>query len=195
MTVKIDARGLACPAPVIRTKDAIEKSPEEEIIIIVDNEAAKENVKRLGEKLKFSVQITEADGDFYLSLTKGDLCRSAVETVSSLSDWVILVTGDKMGEGAEELGKILVKSYFYALTEAKPYPQTIIFLNSGVRLTTEGSEVLENLEKLHAQGVEILSCGTCLDYYGLKDKLRVGEVSNMYTIVEKMNEASKVIRI
>ncbi|MDD2498913.1 MAG: sulfurtransferase-like selenium metabolism protein YedF [Desulfitobacteriaceae bacterium] len=195
MTVKIDARGLACPAPVIRTKDAIEKSPEEEIITIVDNEAAKENVKRLGEKLKFSVQITEADGDFYLSLTKGDLCRSAVEAVSSLSDWVILVAGDKMGEGAEELGKILVKSYFYALTEAKPYSQAIIFVNSGVRLTTEGSEVLENLEKLHDEGVEILSCGTCLDYYGLKDKLRVGEVSNMYTIVEKMNEASKVIRI
>lgn len=195
MTVKIDARGLACPAPVIRTKDAIEKSPEEEIITIVDNEAAKENVKRLGEKLKFSVQITEADGDFYLSLIKGDLCRSAVEAVSSLSDWVILVAGDKMGEGAEELGKILMKSYFYALTEAKPYPQAIIFVNSGVRLTTEGSEVLENLEKLHDERVEILSCGTCLDYYGLKDKLRVGEVSNMYTIVEKMNEVSKVIRI
>lgn len=198
MTITVDARGLACPAPVIRTKEAAEKNPGENIIVIVDNDAAKENVSRLAEKLKFSVNVKEGQGEYTLNLTPGDACAIFVEEAAEKADTgycVVLISSDKMGEGAEELGKILIKGFFYALTQSKPFPKALIFINAGVRLTTEGSEAAENIRLLEDQGVEVLSCGTCLDYYGLKEKLLVGKVSNMYTIVEKLNEASKVIRI
>ena len=100
-----------------------------------------------------------------------------------------------MGKGSEELGKILMKSFVYTLTEATPYPSTLVFFNSGVYLTCEGSEVLEDLRKLEAEGVEIISCGTCLDYYEIKDKLKVGEISNMYTIYEKLKNPTNTITI
>jgi selenium metabolism protein YedF len=195
MAIQVDARGLSCPTPVIKTKNVMEKNPEENIITIVNNEAARDNVKKLAENLGYQVNITERDGDSYLSMTKSS-CE-IMETIpeNSLGDYVIYVPMDKMGHGSDDLGKVLIKGYFYALTEAKPYPKTILFINSGVNLTTEGSEVLEHIKLLANQGVEILSCGTCLDFFGLKDKLVVGAVTNMYTIVEKMNEAAKVIRI
>ena len=99
-----------------------------------------------------------------------------------------------MGHGNEELGKILMKSFIFALTQLDDLPQTILFYNGGATLTTEGSQSLEDLKTLEAQGVEILTCGTCLDFYGLKDKLAVGQVSNMYTIVEKLNNADNIIK-
>lgn len=100
-----------------------------------------------------------------------------------------------MGKGSEELGKILIKSFMYTLTETRPYPKTMLFYNSGVYLTCEGSEVVEDLKKLEAEGVEIISCGTCLDYFNIKDKIQVGEISNMYTIYEKMKNASNTVNI
>lgn len=108
---------------------------------------------------------------------------------------VLLVGTDKLGSGDDKLGAALMKSYMYALTENDIKPKTMIFVNGGVKLTTEGSDVIESLKNLHANGVEVLSCGTCLDFYNLKDKLLVGEVSNMYTIVEKMNKASNTIKL
>jgi selenium metabolism protein YedF len=100
-----------------------------------------------------------------------------------------------MGEGAVELGKILIKSYIYALAEVQPHPKAVILLNSGVRLAVEGSDSVVHLKALEANGVEILSCGTCLDFYNLKEKLVTGEISNMYTIVEKLNSAANTITI
>jgi selenium metabolism protein YedF len=108
---------------------------------------------------------------------------------------VIAITDDILGGGDVELGKTLMKSYIYALTEVEPKPKTIIFINNGVSLATEGSPVLESLKTLEEQGVEILSCGTCLNFYGLKEKLMAGTVSNMYTIVEKLNKANNSIKI
>jgi len=195
MTVTVDARGLSCPAPVINTKKAIELNPQEDIITIVDNEAARENVKRLGENLGYRVQVTPKGGEYILTMTKGSSADACCVRETCLSNDVIYVSTDKMGQGADDLGKILIKGYFYALTEVKPYPKTLIFVNSGVYLTTEGSEVLEYLKTLADQGVEIVSCGTCLDFYHLKDKLAVGSITNMYSIVEKMNGADKVIRV
>ena len=128
-------------------------------------------------------------------MTKGSSADACCVRETCLNNDVIYVSTDKMGQGADDLGKILIKGYFYALTEVKPYPKTLIFVNSGVYLTTEGSEVLEYLKTLADQGVEIVSCGTCLDFYHLKDKLAVGSITNMYSIVEKMNGADKVIRI
>ena len=100
-----------------------------------------------------------------------------------------------MGDGSEELGKILIKGFIYTVSEYENLPKTIIFFNSGVKLTTEGSECIDDLKKLQAKGVKIVSCGTCLDYYGLKEKLLVGEVTNMYTIYETLYKSSKVISI
>lgn len=198
MTITVDARGLNCPTPVIKTKQAMESSPHEDIITIVNNDAARENVKRLGENAGYQVNTREKEGDCYLHLSKSACCTENLSenvSESSLGNHVVYVPTDKMGQGSDDLGKILIKGYFYALTEAKPYPKAVLFVNAGVTLTTEGSEVLEHIKVLARQGVEILSCGTCLDFFHLKDKLAVGTVTNMYSIVEKMNEAAKVIRI
>jgi selenium metabolism protein YedF len=108
---------------------------------------------------------------------------------------VILVASEFLGAGDDKLGSMLMKSYMYALTESDVKPKTMLFLNSGVKLTTEGSDSLESIKTLESQGVEIMSCGTCLDFYGLKEKLAVGQVTNMYSIVEKTNGSSNTIRI
>ena len=106
----------------------------------------------------------------------------------------MVVASDRMGEGNDELGKVLIKSFIFAVTQLEQLPKTMLFYNGGATLTTEGSNSLEDLKSLEAQGVEILTCGTCLDYYGLKDKLAVGGVTNMYSIVETMAGAGRIIR-
>lgn len=192
--LEIDCRGLKCPEPVIRTKKALEEIDEGIIVSIVDNITAKENVSRLASNLNLKYDIEEKEGCFYISINKskeeGQNCNYAAN-----DDIVIVITNDKLGSGNDELGKVLMKSYLYALTEASSKPKAMMFLNGGVKLTTEGSEVLENLTKLSDAGVEIISCGTCLDFYGLKEKLKAGAVGNMYSIVEKMHAAAKVINI
>lgn len=198
MEVKIDARGLVCPKPVIETKKALDGLNEGNIITLVDNQVAKDNVSKLAKSLNLHFSVTEANGDFEISIFKGAYAQSAEDMVQKrpdLSNLVIIVGKDTMGEGERELGEILIKSYFYALSEAEPYPKAIIFINSGVKLTTMNLQVIEYLKKLHDMGTEILSCGTCLDYYGLKDMLQIGEISNMYTIVEFMNEANNTITL
>jgi len=195
MAVTVDCRSLSCPAPVIKTKKAMELYPEEDILTIVNNEAARENVKRLGENQGYHVNVTEKAGEYFLTMSKPACSDLGCRQETSLSNDIIYVSTDKMGQGSDDLGKVLIKGYFYALTEVKPYPKAILFVNSGVCLTTEGSEVLGHLKILADQGVEILSCGTCLDFFQLKEKLAVGSVTNMYTIVEIMNKAAKVIRV
>jgi selenium metabolism protein YedF len=117
------------------------------------------------------------------------------KTTEALADTCIFINSDKMGTGNDELGEVLIKGYIYTLTECKPYPKSIVFVNSGIKLTTVNEATVENLTILQEAGVEVLSCGTCLDYYGLKDNLKVGNVTNMYTIVELMNNSTKTISI
>ncbi|MDH8679208.1 sulfurtransferase-like selenium metabolism protein YedF [Fusibacter bizertensis] len=198
MEVKIDARGLLCPKPVIETKKALEGLKEGNIITLVDNQVAKDNVSKLAKSLNLHFCVTEADGNYEISIFKGAYAQSAEDMVQKrpdLANLVILVGKDTMGDGERELGEVLIKSYFYALSEAEPYPKAIIFINSGIRLTTMNLQVIEYLKKLSDMGTEILSCGTCLDYYGLKDMLQIGGISNMYTIVELMNEANNTITL
>lgn len=196
MKHEVDARGMQCPKPVIETKKAIESMGEGTITTIVDNEIAKENVSKLAKSLSYDVDIQEKNGDYYVNINKGALENDFMpKTRASTRDLVIVVAKDSMGEGSEELGNVLIKGYFYTLTEAKPYPKAILFINGGVKLTTEGSEVIDHIRTLESEGVEILSCGTCLDYFNLKNKLVVGGVTNMYTIVERMNEAKNTIRL
>lgn len=189
---EIDARGLLCPQPVILTKKALEEIEDGEIVAIVDNITAKENVSRFAANMNYEYEVSDENGCHYIKIKKS----SGKEKKNGKEDsTVIVITTDKLGQGEEELGKVLMKSYTYALTETAPLPKAVIFLNSGVKLTAEGSEVLENIKKLEASGVEIISCGTCLDYYKLKEKLQAGIVGNMYSIIENMNSAGKVINI
>ena len=198
MEVKIDARGLACPKPVIETKKALEGLKEGNIITVVDNAIARDNVSKLAKSLMLDYTITEVDGNYQISIFKGQYSNQAEDMVQKrpdLANTVILVGSDVMGTGDDVLGAVLIKGYFYTLTEYEPFPKAILFVNSGVRLTVEGSPVIEYLKKLMEMGTEILSCGTCLDYYHLKDQLAVGGITNMYTIVETMQEANNTIRI
>jgi len=190
---KIDARGLGCPKPVILLKKEIDKIDSGTVLIIVDNEIAKENIRKFAGSKKLDYEIIKDGENFNIKVSKGNILVELEENTKE--DLVIIIGSNKMGEGDEELGKILIKSYFYALTEQEILPKTIIFINSGVYLTTEKSSVLKYISELFEKGVEIVSCGTCLEFYDVKDKIGVGNISNMYTIVEIMNEAKKTIRI
>ena len=184
MSKIVDARGLNCPQPVILTKRVMEQNADEEIVTLVDNVTAVENVSRLAKSQNYEVTVEEKDGHFSIHMTRtGEVCEILVEDHEKVT---IMITGSLFGKGAEELGQVLMKSFMFTLTEIQAPVTTLIFINSGVYLTIEGSPVLEHLQNLEQQGCEILSCGTCLDYYNLKEKLAVGQVTNMYTAVEKL---------
>lgn len=190
--IKIDARGLNCPQPVILTKNALEGITEGEVNTLVDNNIAKENLSRLAINNQWDYVVEVAKDGFEIIIkkqtTKNDN-STCDETIA------IVITSDKLGKGNDILASVLMKGYTYTLSEVKPVPNVILLLNSGVKLVCEGSEVVDNLIKLKDMGVEIISCGTCLDFYKLTDKLQLGIIGNMYEIVEKMNSASKVINI
>ncbi|MGB9780261.1 sulfurtransferase-like selenium metabolism protein YedF [Caldanaerobacter sp.] len=177
----VDARGKNCPIPVIMTKKALEEMEEGKILVIVDNETAKENVSKFARGIGCEVAVEERDNGFYINIYKKRIMKEEIQ-----DEYVVVITSDKFGEGDERLGKMLMKSFIISLKEQIKRPKSVIFINNGVRLTTEGSEVIEELKNLEKEGIEIISCGTCLDFYGLKEKLLVGTVSNMYSIVEKM---------
>ncbi|KNF07131.1 selenium metabolism protein YedF [Gottschalkia purinilytica] len=201
MRKEIDARKQDCPRPVIMTKKVLDELSEGLVTTIVDNEIAKENVSKLAQSLGLNYEVEEKDNDFHIHIKKGsnDISIKSENEIPNIEignkNTVILFGKDKIGHGNDELGKVLIKGFIYTLTEVDELPSTLLFLNAGVKLTTEGSEVIEDLKKLEEKGVEILSCGTCLDYYSLKEQLLVGGVTNMYTIVEKMKESSNTITL
>lgn len=209
----IDARGLACPQPVVLTKKAIEEGSGESLEVIVDNEAAKENVLRFAEFSGRSAKALPGEGGVTriiiqaagraapkasdsaeasaaghapnaaaAAAEKRD-ASSARERESGL-DTTVFLASDKIGHGDDELGALLMRGFIYALAEGEEKPGRIILMNAGVKLAVEGSDSLANLIRLGEQGVEILACGTCLDFYGIKEKLAAGRVSNMYEIAE-----------
>ena len=195
---EVDARGLLCPKPVIQTKKAMEQLETSMVTTIVDNETARENVIKYAKSQNFRYEVRQLDGFYYIDIYKTDVIFDAEvlpQAKPRLSEIVILVGKNTLGEGDETLGEVLIKGYFYTLTELEPYPKSILFVNSGVRLTVDGSPVLEHLRALESNGVEILSCGTCLDFFSVKDKLAVGGIGNMYSIVETMHKAKNTIRI
>ena len=184
----VNAIGDACPIPVVKTKKAIEAlTADETVVVLVDNETALQNVTKAARTMGFEVQQeTVSDKEFKITIqvVKG-VAAPAEEAPAACccegykKNYVVAVSSDKMGEGSEELGKVLIKAFFFALTQQDELPGTIIFYNGGVKLSTEGSPVLEDLKNLAAQGVEVISCGTCLNFYQLSEKLAVGEVSNI----------------
>lgn len=199
--ITVNAMGDNCPIPVIKTKKAMQEiTGPETIEVLVDNEIAVQNVtkmavssggnvtsEKLGEKeFKVTIQMN--------GVVAKEAEEEAVCTPDRKGDTIVVIASDKMGSGNDELGKVLIKGFIFAVTQLEELPKAMIFYNGGATLTAEGSDSLEDLKSLEAQGVEILTCGTCLNYYGLTDKLEVGSVTNMYTIVEKMAEAGKIIQ-
>jgi selenium metabolism protein YedF len=195
MTKVLDARGLPCPQPVVLTKKAIAEA--DEVTTIVDNETAMHNVSRIAERAGFRVEVEEREGDFYLHLTREAPVAEEEVCVApaSAGPTVVFIPAYAIGRGPGDLQEILIRAFLHTLNEVEPLPDAIIFINTGVKLTVEGSPVIEDLRALEEKGAEILICRTCLDYFGLKDKVAVGEVSNMYTIAETLLRAGKVVSL
>lgn len=198
MLETVDARGLPCPQPVIKTRQAMEAS--EEVVTLVDNETAERNVRRMAEKAGATVTVEKVEDGLSLHIRGGAGTAEAAEAARAAAPaggpLVLMVPSEFMGRGEhDELGHILMRGFFHTLGEVEPVPDTIIFLNSGVNLVVEGSPVVGDLQALVEDGVQILACGTCLGYYGLEDALAVGEISNMYTIAETMLHAGKTISL
>lgn len=188
----IDALGWQCPKPVIAAKQALEKLDKGSISILVDNEVALRNLLDFAKSQGFAASHEEEEGHYHITIEKS---AAAGCEIMANEDLVIVISGNILGQGSDELGTSLMKSYLFALTEVSPKPKALIFMNAGVYLTTECTPVLESLELLDAAGVEILSCGACLNFFGLGDKLIIGQVGNMYAFAEKMNQAAKTIFI
>lgn len=193
----IDCRGMACPGPVISTKKAIEETASGKITVIVDNEAAKTNVTKFAAANNLGSAVENRDGHYYITMIKGTgQAVSGLGTVATDcpgdSGQVYLITQDTLGHGSPELGAVLIKAFMTTLLEVKPAPSAILMLNSGVKLAVKGSPVIDQLTTLAGRGVTIFACGTCLDYYQCKAELAVGEVTNMYTIVETVSQNKTV---
>ncbi len=198
--VTVNAMGDNCPIPVIKTKKAMQAlTGPETIEVLVDNEIAVQNVTKLAKEQGGEVSSEKLGEKEYKVTIQMQGAPAAAEgeaecTPDKKGDLIVVVSSDRMGSGNDELGKVLIKGFIYAVTQLDTLPKKMLFYNGGATLTVEGSDSLEDLKSLEAQGVEILTCGTCLDYYQIKDKLAVGGVTNMYSIVESMAEAGKIIR-
>ena len=168
---------------------------------LVDNETAVQNLRRLAESKGCSIEVeTISDAEYRVTITAAEGAELPKEEAiactapAAQKKTVVIISTDHMGEGNEELGRALLKAFLFALTQQETLPAAILFYNAGAAVTCEGSASLEDLQALQSQGVEILTCGTCLNYYGLTEKLRVGEVTNMYVIAEKQLQADCIIR-
>jgi selenium metabolism protein YedF len=200
----INARGLACPQPVILTKKALESN--DEITVLVDNTTAVENIKRLASSVGCSVDVgTEKGGVFKIQLLKkqGASLENAVQPEylpcdindkAAAGPTVFVISSDTMGRGNDDLGRILMKAFIHTAVDLDSPPDVMIFYNTGVRLATEGSDVLDDVKNLEEKGVNILVCGTCVNFFELTGKVAAGIVSNMYDIAGTMSGAGRIVQ-
>ena len=198
----IDCMGMACPLPVVNAKKASEELHAGDVLtILVDNEIAVQNLTRFAEHKGFGVSARKkSDKEYAVVMQIAGAAPAAAEeeivcTVDSRRKGMLVVlSGSEMGTGDTRLGTSLMKAFVFALTKQDQLPDTILCYNTGAYLTCEGADTLEDLKLLESEGVTILTCGTCLDFYGLKEKLAVGSVTNMYDIVERMENAAQIIK-
>lgn len=201
----IDAMGKPCPIPVILAKKALD-SGINSLTITVDNEIAVENLKKLAASQQLSVVTTETVDGFQVSMSADSAEKNSADTPKAPADkpaeilttdglWVVLQSKETLGSGDDDLGKNLARMYFYTLAESEKLPDTVIFINGGVKLATTDEQVVGHLKTLSSRGVEILLCGTCLDFYNLADRMSVGAVSNMYEISERLAGASHTVTL
>lgn len=199
--VKVNAIGDNCPIPVVKTKKAIDGLTGAAIVeISVDNEIAVQNVTKMVTQKNLEPTCEKVSENHYVikvqcgDIVENEVVEEVITTIEKEEKIVVVLSSDKMGEGDDELGKVLIKGFIYAITQLDKLPKAILLYNGGVKLSSEGSDSIEDLKALEEQGVEILSCGTCLNFYNLQDKLQVGKVTNMYSIVEELAGATNVIR-
>lgn len=207
----VDARGMACPLPVVNAKKAVQELGDgDELTVLIDNEIAVQNLQKFANHNGFTVtneRLGEHEFSVKMIISSKNNTQS-VQTISRNDDkeeiqspsdtkrkgMIVVLSASAMGMGDEKLGISLMKAFVFALTKQDILPETILCYNTGAYLTCEGADTLEDLKNLESEGVNIMTCGTCLDFYHLKEKLVVGSVTNMYEIVEIMENASKVIR-
>ena len=199
----IDCKGMACPLPVVNAKKAAEKlGTGDSLTVLVDNEIAVQNLTRFAEHKGFGVSAEKkADSEYAVIMTISGATAEKVkeEEISCAMDarrkgMLVVLSANTMGTGDVKLGTSLMKAFVFALTKQEQLPDTILCYNTGAYLTCEGADTLEDLKLLESEGVTILTCGTCLDFYGLKEKLAVGSVTNMYDIVERMENAAQIVK-
>jgi selenium metabolism protein YedF len=211
MKTTVDARGLACPQPVLLVKKAI--TLNEEVTVLVDNEIAVENIRRLAAKTACGFSVTEKEGgvreialvrtgamgdppvgaDAESSLPCGGSPREGLSRKEG-GPVVVVLSDNRMGRGDDILGDVLIRAFIHTLVQLKPSPATIICYNAGVKLAVKDSTVLDDLRELAQAGVDILVCGTCVNYFGLGDQIAAGRISNMYEILETMAGAARLVR-
>lgn len=195
--MQIDAKGKACPQPVILAKKALDGGSRD-LTVLVDNQAAVENLTRLGKSMDVTVQSGVAEGGFYVRFTGEAKSGEApvVQRTSNGNGYAVFIGKDTVGIGERELGYNLLKMAIYTFAQSDDVPASVLFMNSGVRLPAgDEAQVIENLQILIDKGTNVLVCGTCLNYYHLTEQLKIGIVSNMYDIISAMQRADKVITL
>jgi len=190
----LDVRGMACPLPVVSVKRALE-SAQGELRVLLDDGAPRENVRRFAEGRGYQVQEEPLEGGFAFTISGADKKQETTVAPERSGATVMLIGSDRLGDGPEELGRLLMKNFIITLLDLAEVPDRMLFVNSGVLLTAQGSEVIEALEALGNRGVEVLSCGICLDFFKKKELLAAGGVTNMFTIAESMLQARSVVRL
>lgn len=203
----IDCKGLNCPLPVVNAKKAAEEMNAGDVLtVLVDNEIAVQNLQRFAAGKNYAASSEKkAETEYAVTIQIAAQAAVKIETTkeeeeiscaldSRKKGLLVVLSANVMGTGEEKLGKALMKAFVFALTKQDQLPETILCYNTGAYLTCEGADTLEDLRSLEAEGVTILTCGTCLDFYGIKDKLAVGSVTNMYDIVERMEAAKTIVR-
>lgn len=203
--IKVNAIGDACPIPVVKTKNAIRELGGSGVVeVSVDNEIAVQNLLKMAKQKEYEAAFEKKSNTEYIvtiNVNGGEASDAKPVTKATvksdeikLKETIVVIDSDKMGDGDEEFSKTLLKGFIYALSSQDIPPAKILFYNTGVRLTIEGSASIEDLKVLEKAGAKIYSCGACLNNYGLTEKLSVGEVTNMYDIVSYLMEADLVIR-
>ena len=196
--IKLDYSQHQCPYPVVETRKQILANPGASLVVLVGDQAGRDNVSRLATKMGYRTAAIEAGNNFQLTLTPEDskeqVTQSEPISATPVTGKTVIYCGsDRMGDGDDQFGRVLMINFLTTLLEMDPLPDIILFVNSGIDLTTQGSAVLEALRTLESRGVDIASCGLCLDFYQKKDQLQVGRVTNMYEMVEVQCQAGRVI--
>lgn len=199
MIKTVDARGKACPMPVLMARQAITEGADR-LKVLVDNETAVGNLQRMAASQGFAAAVEGSDGSFTLTLTRVGAAPAEEPAQASVpaaekGDWVLFVGKDIVGEGDRTLGTNLIRMLFYTLSQSDDLPGAVLFMNGGVRLPAGDEQVIGHLKELVGRGVEVLVCGTCLNFYNLTEQLAVGTVSNMYDILTRMQTAAKVVTL
>ena len=190
----LDCKNKTCPIPVLETKKTIEEKGLLELTVAVDNEVSRENVRRFLESRGYGTTVEEQEGGFSIIASKEGGQGFSAGTDAEAKKNTVFIDSETLGRGDDRLGAILMKAFILTLKELNPLPWRVIFINGGVKLASAGSELLPYLQELENLGVEILSCGTCLDFFGLKESLKAGRVSNMFEIVTSLAASASVLK-